>query len=243
MNISHLGWQWLRHITQIGDKHSNASLNALSSQIHQWNIARISTNHLQGLAQSLSIEHVHALREIIHASMCKTAIQRPEIIADQLLFLAIGAIQIESQNGSSEAWQLVNRAIQKIATPKKDQAALRLSLISMLFALSTYIAINPHINPHDIAPSTPLAMVIGDAPDPVTISMLELTYHKMKAGTCQMPQAAMLAPKQRHAFLMFVNAGTIDVHHVEDLRQALGYVNCLYPQVLMHPVPTAGNRL
>ena len=173
MNISHLGWQWLRHITQIGDKHSNASLNALSSQIHQWNIARISTNHLQGLAQSLSIEHVHALREIIHASMCKTAIQRPEIIADQLLFLAIGAIQIESQNGSSEAWQLVNRAIQKIATPKKDQAALRLSLISMLFALSTYIAINPHINPHDIAPSTPLAMVIGDAPDPVTISMLE----------------------------------------------------------------------
>lgn len=237
LSISHIGWQWLDQIS-LGKKRSNASLHALSSQIHQWNIARISANHLHGLAQTLSIENVHDLKEIIHASISKTAIKQPEIIADQLLFLAIGAIQIESQNGSTEAWQLVNRAIQNIAAPKKDQPIFWLSFMAMLLALSTYAMMNLHTKSHAITPSTPLAMAVSNTPDPVTISMLELTYQKMKAGTCQLPQAAMLAPAQRHAFLTFVNTGAIDIQHVQDLRQALGYVNCLYPQELMHPTPT-----
>lgn len=237
MNISHTHRQWLHHIT-IGKKRSNASLYALSSQIHRWNIARISSNHLQGKAQTLSIENVLDLKEMIHASISKTAIQQPEVIADQLLFLAIGAIQIESQNGSNEAWRLVNRAIQNIAAPKKENSALMLSFMAMLLATCTYIAMNTHTKTHVITPALPLAMEVNNSPDPVTISMLELTYHKMKAGTCQLPQAAMLPPAQRHAFLMFVNAGTVDVRHVEDLRQALGYVNCLYPQELMHPTST-----
>lgn len=237
LNASRLGLQWIRHFIPHSNKRANASLYGLSNQIHQWNIARISSNHQLGLAQHLSIENVNDLKEIIHASIRKTAIKQPEVIADQLLFLTIGAIQIESQNGSNEAWQLMSRAIQNIATPKKDQPLFRLSLMAMLLVLSTYIAINPTIKPHAIAPSSPLAMVVSTSPDPVTISMLELSYHKMKAGTCQMPQAAMLAPEQRNAFLMFVNSGTIDVHHVEDLRQALGYVNCLYPQELMRPTP------
>ena len=65
----------------------------------------------------------------------------------------------------------------------------------------------------------------------------------MKSGTCQLPQAAMLAPEQREAFLMFVNHGTVDVQHVENLRLALAYVNCLYPQELMHPMQSTGNKL
>jgi hypothetical protein len=73
--------------------------------------------------------------------------------------------------------------------------------------------------------------------------MLLLAYNKMKSGTCQLPQAAMLPPEQRQAFLMFVNKGIVEVQHVENLRLALGYVNCLYPQELMHPVVSAGNRL
>jgi hypothetical protein len=79
--------------------------------------------------------------------------------------------------------------------------------------------------------------------DPVSMSMLLLAYNKMKSGTCQLPQAAMLPPEQRQAFLMFVNKGVVEVQHVENLRLALGYVNCLYPQELMHPVVSAGNRL
>ncbi|MDP2072405.1 hypothetical protein [Methylotenera sp.] len=243
LNISHTHWQWLRNIARIGEKRSNASLYGLSDHIHQWNIARISRNHLHGSAQNLSIENVLDLKTIIQNSLSKATTAQTEVIADQLLFLAIGAIQIESQNGSNEAWRLVNRAIQNIAAPKKEKPALMLSFMAMLLATCTYIAMNTPSKTHIITPALPLAMEVNNSPDPVTISMLELTYNKMKAGTCQLPQAAMLPPAQRHAFLMFVNAGTIDVHHVEDLRQALGYVNCLYPQELMHPTHTYGNTL
>jgi len=244
LDISHTQRRWFRHIITIGKKRSNASIYALSSQIHQWNIARILSKHLHGEVQTLSIRDVDDLKEIIDASISKTAIQQPDVIADQLLFLAIGAIQIESQNGSTEAWQLLNRAIQNITSPKKDLVAFKLSyLMVTLLTICSYIAINPNIKPHTIEPSISLQMVVVNTPDPVTTSLLELTYNKIKAGTCQLPQAAMLPSEQRLAFLTFVNTGTIDIQHVQDLRQALGYVNCLYPQELMHPTPTYGNTL
>ncbi|NOT15482.1 MAG: hypothetical protein HOP21_07895 [Methylotenera sp.] len=238
LNTSRLSLLWLRILTQLSCKRSNACLYGLSAQIHQWNIARVSNCHLHGLAQTFSIEHAQALKTIIHASISKTDIKQPEVVIDQLLFLVIGAIQIESQNDSNDAWQLVNRAVQNIATPKNEKPVLILFSIIMLLATFTHFSINVHRHSQpSITPTLPLVLSVNNSPDPVTISMLELTYHKMKAGTCQMPQAAMLAPEQRNAFLMFVNTGTIDVHHVKDLRLALGYVNCLYPQQLMHPSP------
>jgi hypothetical protein len=238
LNICLPSWQWLRHIAKINDMRSNVGLGGLFSQIHQWNIARISDNNLHELALNLSIENVHDLKTIIHASIIKTSIKQPEVIVDQLLFLAIGAIQIEIQSGSRDAWQLVNRTIQNIAKPKKDLPVVWLSFMTALFALSTYIVINTNTKPHTIVPSTSLEIATSSTADPVTISMLVLTYQKMKEGNCQLPQAAMLPPEQRHAFLSFVNAGSVDIQHVEDLRLALGYVNCLYPQELMHPTPT-----
>jgi hypothetical protein len=235
LNTRQASWQRLRNFTLIrSDKHANARLYELSHQIHQWNIARVLTSG----KQALSIEDIHDLKEIIQSCINKVAIKQPDVIADQLLFLAIGAIQIEAQNGSDQAWQLVNRAIHNIAKPKKTTPSFLHSAGAILLAACLFTAINIQTKTHTVAPVTPFAMAVNNSPDPVTISMLNLTYHKMKSGTCQLPQAAMLPPEQRHAFLLFVNTGTVDVLHVEDLRLALGYVNCLYPQELMHPMPT-----
>lgn len=235
LNNSQASWQRLRNITLIrSDKQANARLYELSHQIHQWNIARMLTSD----KQALSIEDIHDLKELIQNCINKTAIKQPDVIADQLLFLAIGAIQIEAQNSSDQAWQLVNRAIHNIAKPKKAMPSFMYYVGATLFAACIFTTITTQTKTHSVSPVTPLTMTVSNAPDPVTISMLNLTYHKMKAGTCQLPQAAMLPPEQRHAFLLFVNTGTVDVLHVEDLRLALGYVNCLYPQELMHHTPT-----
>ena len=235
LNTSHANWQWLRNITLISSsKRSNARLYGLLHQMHQWNIARMLTSS----TQALSIEDIHDLKEIIQHSIRKTTIKQPEVVVDQLLFLAIGAIQIEAQNGSDQAWQLVERAIHNLAKSNQSTPIFLQSLAAILLAACVLTAINTQTKTHTVAPVTPFAMTVSAAPDPVTISMLNLTYHKMKSGTCQLPQAAMLPPEQRHAFLLFVNTGTVDVLHVEDLRLALGYVNCLYPQELMHPMPT-----
>ena len=216
---------------------STAHLLGLSSQLSQWNVERISKKIAHGQAQDLSIEDVHLLKEMIHAAINKASVKCPEIFSDQMLFLVIGAIQVQSQTGSDQAWKLVNQSIKSFLNAQKEKRLFSLGLVTTAFVicLSAMTMTNAKIHTTSKAEfNLPIESSLGTT-DPVTISMLQLAYNKMKSGTCQLPQAAMLPVEQRQAFLMFVNNGVIEVQHVENLRLALGYVNCLYPQTLMRP--------
>lgn len=239
MISSHLGsLGFLQNINSY-KKTSNAHLLGLSSQLSHWNIERISRKSANGHPQNLSIEDVHLLKEMIHAAINKASVKYPEVISDQLLFLTIGAIQVQSQTGSDQAWKLVNQSIQSFLNSQKEKRVLILGLVTTAFVICLSAMTMTNSKMHAINNTlqhSPIESIAG-ATDPVTISTLLLTYNKMKNGTCQLPQAAMLPPEQRQAFLMFVNKGVVEVQHVENLRLALGYVNCLYPQELMHPIP------
>ena len=67
-----------------------------------------------------------------------------------------------------------------------------------------------------------------------TVSSLIELYISMKKGDCQLPQAAMLQPQEREAFISFINEGKVDINSAESLKNALTYANCLYPQKLMN---------
>jgi hypothetical protein len=218
---------------------------ALSSQLSHWNIERIARKMAAGQSQELAIEDVNLLKEMIHTAITNTSVKCPEVISDQILFLVIGAVQVQIQTGSDKAWKLVNQSIQSFLNSQKEKRTFLFGLVTTAFVIClSVMAISNtqirHIN--NTLSNSPIASTEG-ATDPVTMSTLLLAYNKMKSGTCQLPQAAMLPPEQRQAFLLFVNNGTIEVQHVENLRLALGYVNCLYPQELMHPIASAGNRL
>jgi len=245
MLVSYLASLGLRRRDNTSATKSNASLLALSSRLSHWNIERISRQKTNAQSLDLTIEDVNVLKEIIQTTISKASIKYPEVMSDQLLFLAIGAIQVQTQTGSDKAWQLVSQSIQAFLNSQKKKRSFLISLVTipLLISLSVMAILNTQM--HHVShkqPDSPLAVVEG-ATDPVTISTLLLVYNKMKSGTCQLPQAAMLPPEQRQAFLMFVNNGTVEVEHVENLRLALGYVNCLYPQELMHPIASTGNRL
>ena len=66
-----------------------------------------------------------------------------------------------------------------------------------------------------------------------TIASLVNLYEAMKNGDCQLPQAAMLHPTEREAFISFVNEGKVDINTASYLKSALNYTACLYPQKLM----------
>lgn len=245
MIMSYIGSLGLRRSYRFYKKTSNASLLGLSSQLSHWNAERISRKNANEQPQSLSIEDVNLLKEMIHAAINKASEKYPEVISDQLLFLTIGAIQVQSQTGSDKAWNLVGQSIQSFLNAQKEKRMFLIGLVTIAFVicLSAMAISNTKIHSiNNTLPDSPMASIEG-ATDPVTISTLLLAYKKMKSGTCQLPQAAMLPPEQRQAFLMFVNQGAIEVQHVEDLRLALGYVNCLYPQELMHPMSSVGNRV
>lgn len=219
---------------------SNTRLLGLSSDLSKWNVERVAQKRADGKSPELSIEDVHALKIMIHTASDKAAIKCTEVFLDQMLFLVIGAIQVQSQTGSAKAWTLVNQSIKDFVNTQKEKRMISLGLVvtALIVSLSAMSLMNVKVHKHNNElQNTPFAVeeAVTDA-DPVTISTLLLAYNKMKSGTCQLPQAAMLPPEQRQAFLMFVNKGVIEVQHVENLRLALGYVNCLYPQELMHPV-------
>ena len=245
LNIGYLGSLGFLKSLATYKNTSNAYLLKLSSQLNQWNGDRISKKNVHGQSLDLSLDDVNALKELIRVAIEKASIKYPDVVYDQLLFLTIGAIQIQSQTGSDKAWSLLNQSIQSHLNSQKDKKIFSLGLITTAIVICfTVMTIQKPKSHHVDDTSQILATeTIAGETDPVSMSMLILAYNKMKSGTCQLPQAAMLPPEQRQAFLMFGNKGVVEVQHVENLRLALGYVNCLYPQELMHPVVSAGNRL
>ena len=51
-----------------------------------------------------------------------------------------------------------------------------------------------------------------------TVSSLVNLYEAMKTGDCQLPQAAMLQPAEREAFISFVNEGKVDINTASYLK-------------------------
>lgn len=221
----------------------NTALVALCRQLKRWNSDRVVHRTAQQQALDLTLEDVNAIKEMVHAAVRKTPSKLPEIMSDQLLFLTVGAIQTQAQTGSDKAWNLVEQSIHRYVDVRRERRLFSFGLFTVVLLIGFSTTIMNHskvLKSHHAVADSPLvpaeAVENESDADPVTMSMLQLAYHKMKAGTCQLPQAAMLPQEQRHAFLLFVNKGVVEVQNVENLRLALGYVNCLYPQELMRPL-------
>jgi len=224
-------------------KTPKSRLLGLSLQLSQWNAARNAAKMINARVHDLSIEDVDLLKEIIHSEIKKTSVKHAEVVSDQILFLVIGAIQIQSQNHSADAWKLVDQSIQNFLKPAQDKRVLMLGLTAALIAtiaISVALLLRPPAIDLLVDAKPAAESFSADDSDAVTVSMLLVIYNKMKDGTCQLPQAAMLPQAQRAAYLAFINQGVVDVRHVADLKLALSYVHCLYPQQLMHSLPKTG---
>ncbi len=243
-NINYLSFFGLFKRRNLYSMSSNAGLLGLSSQLNQWNLERVSKK-ANSQSLELTLEDINTIKALIKTSISKASIKHCETVYDQLIFLTIGAIQVQSQTGSDKAWALVKKSTQSHLRAKKNRQAFSLSLLITITLICLSITTIPKPNMHHVEDATQILPIetVSSGTDPVSMSMLVLAYNKMKSGTCQLPQAAMLPPEQRQAFLRFINNGVVEVNHVESLRLALGYVNCLYPQELMHPVASTGNRL
>ena len=234
INANILATLGLRQKVLVSGRSPEARLLGLSQQLNNWNNTRMSAKD-QATSKELSIEDVYLLKEIIHAEIKRTHVKHAEIVSDQILFLVMGAIQIQSQNHSAQAWKLVDESIQNFLKPQRPiflYTFVSSVLIMTIVAITTLRGPFPH---HAVDNNSVLET--GELSVPVSMALLLNIYNKMKDGTCQLPQAAMLPIEQRQAFLSFINEGNVDVRNVEDLKLALTYVNCLYPQDLMHSTP------
>ncbi|WP_029148561.1 hypothetical protein [Methylophilus sp. 5] len=216
--------QWGRH----------APFYKLRDDLAGWNKQRLAQ---AGASNRLNVQDIATIRQKIDQAQQQSAAALSPTLLDQWFFLAVGAIQVQSQTGSGQAWQLFDQSVHSQLAPPALQRSLSFGLLVsvcvvwMAFAPLKPKQVQPVWSPLEVATEQPL----GGTVDPVTMSLLNLAYQKMQNGSCQLPQAAMLPARQRQAFILFVTEGHVDVDQVEHLRQALGYVSCLYPQELMRP--------
>ena len=211
-----------------------ARLNGLSAILNQWNQQRISG--LNGPEADLSITDINILKDIIHTETSRLKLKNAEVVSDQILFMFIGAIKLQIQNKSAKPWELVNKSISNFTKPEKSKslALITLLFITLLVVFGTVTNNNflqKNIESPDVFNPENLSSIntLGNA----TVNNLVSMYNKMKEGNCQLPQAAMLQPQDREAFIAFINAGKVEIETAANLNNALGYVHCLYPQKLM----------
>ncbi|HSH97190.1 MAG: hypothetical protein ACAH07_12305 [Methylophilaceae bacterium] len=231
---------WLRSNEKVLQQGATpkARLLALSSLLSDWNKQRQNGSVAKAETKELSIEDVNVLKEIIHKEVEIRPGKNPDVISDQILFLFIGALQMQTQAHSDDAWKLVHQSIQNFLVPEKKSPVMWVAVASIVLvvAASGFLLFKP--KPNDVVMVTALnnsseSATIGLA-GPATLSVLLTIYNTMKDGSCQLPQVAMLPIEQREAYLAFINDGTVDVSNVENLKLALAHVHCLYPQKLMY---------
>lgn len=232
--IAILDWADAAKVCVLGRWGRHAPVYRLSRQLCAWNAQRVAALQPAMHTSALTVQDVLTIRTMIARA---AASRLDAVLQDQLFFLAVGAIQVQAQTGSRLPWQRFNQAV---SLQLESRGWFRTWSFGLVVSLCAVWLTVSHVHQTTLHKAAPVAddnalLATGGAADPVTISLLQLAYSKMKSGTCQLPQAAMLPQAQREAFLLFVTEGTVDVEHVESLREALGYVNCLYPQALMRP--------
>lgn len=206
----------------------------LRHELSHWQRQRIQAT---SGSEVLNAQDIEAIRHILDSARQQSRTQLAPALLDQWFFLAVGAMQQTSQAGRQHAWQLFEKSVHSQLGEQRFNRTLSFGLLISVCAVWMQLTTLPQKTM--VSDLSPLETVgSGDARgtvDPVTLSLLNLAYQKMQNGSCQLPQAAMLPEAQREAFIEFVTAGKVDVGQVEHLRQALGYVSCLYPQELMRP--------
>src|SRR5690606_13329632 len=165
----------------------------------------------------------------------------PEIVADQILFLAIGAIRLQLQNDSEKPWELVNSSIASFLRPGKSYNPLLIGIsavsVAMVFVISMVtLQTANHSAPDGLFKQDISGTAVISEAGMNSVSNLVAIYQRMQKGECQLPQAAMLHAEEREAFISFVNHGHVDIDTAGNLKKSLQYVNCLYPQKLMGPL-------
>jgi hypothetical protein len=163
-------------------------------------------------------------------------LKNAEVVSDQILFMLIGAVKLQIQNKSAKPWALVNQSISNFTKPEKSKnlplIALGFITLTVVFGAITHNHfLHKHIESPDIFNPENRSSI--NESGNVTVNNLVGMYNKMKEGNCQLPQAAMLQPQDREAFIAFINAGKVEIGTAANLNNALGYVHCLYPQKLM----------
>ncbi len=201
---------------------------------------------LRKLAENLDSEDVNSLRGLIFEEVSKLKYLNSVEVTEQILFLIIGALKLDAQQGSfTDPWYLANLSIKSLIKKNNHFNSYKYAFLSLIFlsigALLWFVGTKYNADQHSKNPPRPPFNELIPLPEPVPSPYVPSHFYSLKAQmdktTCQFPQAAMLPADQRAAFLNFINTGEIDLEELSNLQKALTRVNCDHVPLTSRLIP------
>ena len=172
----------------------------------------------------------------------------PDILATQIYFIALGALQTAGTGEHGDAFlqgrQAATVLLNAHRPPRQIKtgaavAASFFALVSAIFILAGESPVAPPQQmatlpaPTDSGPFQPVQTRLGNSPDQV--ASLHDSLERMRRGVCQYPQALMLAPEARAVFLENVVNGSVptDAGQMREARRLAQKVECYYAPAAM----------
>jgi hypothetical protein len=174
-------------------------------------------------------------------------LREPDILATQIYFIAMGALQTagtqESGNVFVQARQAAAILVDAHRPPRRlKSAATVLSTALLVLGAALFVS---HVPQPVIAPATLANLPSALAPaslqttairtSPAQVASLNDSLERMRQGVCQYPQALMLAPEARAVLLDNVVNGSAptDAESLREAHRLAQAVECYYAPAAM----------
>lgn len=241
---------WLLNMLEKAGSDPRSRILALFDILHDWTTAPGIGNG--SATRQLSHGAPDALLAYLSKQLAALRLEEPEVLAQQVVFIALGALQAEKA-GTHGAFAQGRNAVsvlldaqRKPTIARARMAAVTASACLIAFAAffvpSSEIALTRQAVAVETLPVSlgttmaslhPAATSLSSSPD--QMASLHDSLERIRQGVCQYPQALMLAPEYRAVYLDNVVNGSVpgSADQMREARQLAKKVECYYPPVAM----------
>lgn len=242
---------WLLNMLEKSGSDPRSRILALFDILHDWSTAPgISRDAANPCGASGTPD---ALLAYLTMQLTALRLAEPEALAQQVHFIALGAVQAKMSGTCDRAFAQGKNAVAVLLDARRKPQIARVRSVAVAasvfviafsaFLVSSKDAAAPHSSPAIAA--TPAAMTTalaglppapshqGSSPD--QMASLHDSLERIRQGVCQYPQALMLAPENRAVFLETVVNGSVpdSANQMREAHRLAQQVECYYPPVAM----------
>jgi len=247
-----LGSNWLRKMAEKSGPTPLARLAGLADTLDDWLQAPCIEENLREQLLAQDAAELAAFRALVLDLANPLRPRNPQELADQIVFLLLGAIQQQLRAPESRALLQAREAMLLLADaatsrqqtpsirPQPAALALAACLCLMLVAglVAPWLRLQPSVSPQATSSAkAQSALAVSYSPDELVA--LHQQHEQLARGDCFYPMALMLPEGERRVYLNFVGktpmigASDMNKESLGALRHALSGVACSYPQIAM----------
>lgn len=242
---------WLLNMLEKSCSDPRSRILALFDILHDWSTA-------PGIQHDAAKENCasgspDALLAYLTKQLTALRLAEPEVLAQQVHFIALGALQAEMSGTCGHAFAQGKNAVAVLLDAQRKPEIARVRAVAVaasvcLIAFSAFLVSSNQTAPPQqsaVVATVPASMTTalaglhpvqshqGNSPD--QMASLHDSLERIRQGVCQYPQALMLAPEYRAVYLENVVNGSVpdSANQMREAHRLAQKVECYYPPVAM----------